>query len=152
MLVLSNKTHLEIRHKIFMIMIATWMIVSIYQQFFVRYASIMFNLIQFWPLVLFVWMEVVIYYEFIQVFLPSIRHKFRTPILECEIIQTDRPSWITVINIHQILFELFHGLGQQCCCSFMFFRLFFGSLVIFSQAIVQLEIADEFESGKQMFL
>ena len=108
----------------------------------------MLDLIQLWPLMLFIWMKVVIYDEFIEVFLPSIGHKFRTSIFECEIIQTDGPSWIAVVNIHKILFELFHSLCQQGSRCFVFFRLFFGSLVVFSQAIVQLEIADEFEPRK----
>ena len=134
--VLSNKSHLEILHEIIVFMCATGVIISIYQKFFIWYYVGLIHFLQLWPLMLSIRMEIVFNDIFIKIFLDPISNVFWTSIFECKVIQADGPTRITIINVHQILLELLHGLGQQGSSCFVFLRLFFCALVVFSQTIV----------------
>ena len=87
--------------------------------------------------------EVIVYYVLIEGFFEAIGNKRWTSVFEGEVIQADWPAGIAVVNVHQVLLELLHGLGKQSCRCLVLLRFVRGALVILGQAVVQLKIADE---------
>ena len=97
-------------------------------------------------------MEVVFDYQLVEGLLHSERNVLRTLVLEREVKEAYRPVGIAIVDRHQILLELLHRLGQEFGSGLVPLRFPLCRLVVLCQAVVQLEIADELESWKEMRL
>ena len=134
--------------------VAAEMFVPLYEQFSKRYQRLRGLLWPYFarriPPVCTLWVEVILYDKRVKSLLHTEGHVLRTLVLESEVKEADRPTRVTIINCHQILLELFHSLGQKPCCSMMPLRMLLCHLVVLCQAVVQLEVADEFQSREEM--
>lgn len=74
--------------------------------------------------------EVILDNECVERLLNTECHVLWTLVLESEVEEADRPTWITVIDRHQVLLELFHSLGQKPSCSMMMLRMLLRHLVV----------------------